>query len=213
MTSVSREGGPRTSPPDARPTSDQEPAVVVRAAKATLRDRLRAARELRPAAPSAEAARAERALAACAGAGVVAAYASRPGEPDTRILIERLRLSGVRVLLPVLRRAPDWAWYAGPEDLVAGPLGIPAPTGEPQGPGALRLAEWVWLPGLAGTPDGRRLGTGGGWYDRALAWASPAARLGLLLFDDEVLDDVPTEDWDRRVQLLVTERRRVDVGE
>ena len=59
-----------------------------------------------------------RALAACAGAGVVAAYVARPDEPATADLIEGLRLSGVRVLLPVLRREPDWAWYTGPDGLI-----------------------------------------------------------------------------------------------
>lgn len=140
----------------------------------------------------------------------MAAYASAAAEPDTASLIEELRLAEVPVLLPVLRHEPGWAWYTGPEHLTAGPYGIPQPQGPVLGPEALGLADWVWLPGLAGTPDGRRLGTGGGWYDRALAWANPSARLGLLLFDDEVLPELPTEEWDRRVHLLVTEARRID---
>lgn len=142
---------------------------------------------------------------------MVAAYVARPDEPATADLIEQLRLAEVRVLLPVLRREPAWAWYTGPDELSPGPLGIPAPAGPSLGPAVLGQADWVWLPGLAGTPDGRRLGSGGGWYDRALAWASPQTRLGMLLFDDEVLDDLPTEPWDRPVHLLVTDRRRVDV--
>lgn len=180
-------------------------------AKAELRASLRSARAARTPDPRSDDARTARALAACAGTPVVAAYASVAGEPDTLALIEYLRLAEVPVLLPLLRRSPDWAWYTGPSDLAPGPFGIPAPTGPGLGPDALGLAGWVWLPGLAGTPDGRRLGTGGGWYDRALAWASPTARLGLLLHDDEVLDDLPTDPWDRPVHLLVTERRRIDV--
>ena len=194
MTSAGPEGLPRAS-----------------RSKAELRAGLRAARAARVPDPPADEARTIRALAACAGAQVVAAYAALPGEPATAELIEQLRLSGVRVLLPVLRREPGWAWYAGPDGLVPGPLGIPAPTGSPLGPDALSAADWIWLPGLAGTPDGRRLGTGGGWYDRALAWAARGAPRGLLLFDDEVLDDLPTDDWDRPVDVLVTERRRLDV--
>lgn len=178
--------------------------------KAELRTRLRAARAARVPDPAGDDARTVRALTACAGAGVVAAYVARPDEPATADLIEQLRLAEVRVLLPVLRSEPAWAWYTGPDGLSPGPRGIPVPTGPALGPEALGQADWVWLPGLAGTPDGRRLGSGGGWYDRALAWAPTRARLGLLLFDDEVLDDVPTEAWDRSVHVLVTDRRRVD---
>ena len=182
-------------------------------AKPALRTRLRAARAVRVPDRAADEARTVRALAACAGAAVVAAYTSLPEEPQTFELIERLRLAQVQVLLPVLTGDPDWAFYSGPSGLAPGPRGILRPTGPALGPEALGLAGWIWLPGLAGSPQGHRLGTGGGWYDRALAWADASARLGLLLFDDEVLDAVPVDPWDRDVHLIVTEKRRVDCAE
>jgi 5-formyltetrahydrofolate cyclo-ligase len=183
-----------------------------RRAKAELRARLSASRAARDPDPRAEVARAVRCLAACAGVRVVAAYAARPGEPSTQQLVDALLAAEVAVLLPVLGPDPDWAWYTGADHLVAGRREILQPDGPRLGAGALERAGFIWLPGLAGTRDGRRLGTGGGWYDRALAWARPDATRGLLLFDDEVLDDVPTEDWDQPVDLIVTEQRRIECG-
>ena len=148
--------------------------------------------------------RTERALALCGHSEVVALYASVEGEPDTWELIDALVAGGTRVLLPVLRREPDWAWYTGRDHLKASWRGILQPTGPQLGAGVLVRAEWIWVPGLAATRAGHRLGTGGGWYDRALLKASPRARIGILLHDGEVVDEVPTEPWDRRVQFLLT---------
>jgi 5-formyltetrahydrofolate cyclo-ligase len=180
--------------------------------KGRLRDQLRGARSQHHETPAAPTARTVRALAACAGATTVAAYVSRLDEPDTSELITALWQAEVKVLLPVLSSQPDWAWYAGPGTLAPGPLGIYQPAGPRQGGTALAQADWIWLPGLAGTPDGRRLGTGGGWYDRALLLSRADAKRGLLLFDNEVLADLPTQDWDQPIDLLVTEERRIDCG-
>jgi 5-formyltetrahydrofolate cyclo-ligase len=179
------------------------------AGKAQLRAQIKAERSTRLPDPQASCARTKIALAACAGAAVVAAYTSRADEPDTAHLLQQLLAAGTRVLLPVLTTAPDWAWYTGDAALVPGPRGIAQPSGARLGAGALAEADWIWLPGLAGTPSGDRLGTGGGWYDRALAQARPDARRGLLLFDSEVVHELPTDPWDEPVHLLVTELRRI----
>ena len=171
------------------------------AAKDALRNRLRARRD---STPLSDGDRSQRAGDLCAGSAVVAAYGSTRGEPGSWELIDALAARGVRVLLPRLGREPDWAWYAGRDQLVPSWRGIPQPAGEPLGAEALAQADWIWVPGLAGTAAGDRLGTGGGWYDRALAHARADTPIGLLLFDGELLDELPTDPWDRRVDWILT---------
>ena len=63
----------------------------------------------------------------------------------------------------------------------------------------------VWIvPGLAFTRDGRRLGYGGGWYDRYLAMAAQDALAIGVAYPFQMLDDLPTDEHDRRVAHVVT---------
>lgn len=135
--------------------------------------------------------------------GVVALYASRPGEPGTLDLIDAVQHAGWRVLLPRLGREPDWAWATAP--LRPGWAGIPEPTGPALGAHALAEADLVILPALAVARDGARLGTGGGWYDRALPHARPGTPRWALTNAEEVLDGLPTEPHDLPVDAVVTE--------
>lgn len=188
--------------PDSRP-----PRADGATGKEALRARHRAQRALRP--DAAGAAFAERGFALASGCRVAALYAAVGNEPDTWPLIAALHGSGVRVLLPVLagRRRPDWAWYAGPDALRPGWHGIPEPTTPALGAGALAEASVVFCSALAATPAGERLGGGGGWYDRALGDAAPDALVVALCFDAEVVEHLPTDPWDRRVDVVLTERR------
>jgi 5-formyltetrahydrofolate cyclo-ligase len=88
--------------------------------------------------------------------------------------------------------------------LAPGRFGLLEPLGPRLGPTALGTADVVVVPALAVSRDGARLGRGGGYYDRALQHARPGAVLVALLFDDELLDEVPAEDHDHRVTAVVT---------
>lgn len=156
---------------------------------------------------------AENVLKLLANAETVACYASVRPEPDTNELLARLHQNGIRVLLPKLHDTPDWAWYDGPDRLEPGPHRIPQPVSAGLGAAALTRAQAIVLPGLAGTPTGKRLGTGGGWYDRALEHANPDAPRILLLHDTEILEDLPTDPWDQPVDYLVTPIRVITCGE
>ncbi len=146
---------------------------------------------------------------------VVACYLSRPGEPGTEALLEALR-GRVRLLVPKLGRAsgdasgpqPDWAWLGEISALEEGLFGIPSPDGEALGAQALAQADVVIAAGLAAGPDGNRIGTGGGWFDRALLHRSPDVPVLVLLNDDEVRP-CPAEPHDHPVDWLVTPTRTI----
>lgn len=147
---------------------------------------------------------------------VVAAYLSSGSEPATLQLVAWFAALDIRVMLPVLTsgqeqpgraREPGWAVYAGPDALRVGVLSILEPTTTRLPAGALAEAELIICPGLAANPAGQRLGRGGGWYDRALSHASDSAPVWVWLNDDEVLETIPTQSWDRSVSAIVTPTR------
>lgn len=137
-------------------------------------------------------------------ARAVALHCAARGELPTAALLAAARAAGKRVALP--RVGPEGAglrWADGPAALAPGSHGILEPPGEAPlaDPAALDL---VLAPGLAFDRAGRRLGQGGGDYDRLLA-ALPA-RVAVVgwCHDFQVVAAVPTEPHDRRVGWLAT---------
>lgn len=63
----------------------------------------------------------------------------------------------------------------------------------------------VVVPGLAFTPDGHRLGQGGGHYDRFLARLRPECVTIGVCFAEQVCERLPAEAHDVRVDVVVTD--------
>lgn len=195
------------------PTPPEPPPAGIhpssRDAKRDLRRRLLTGRRARSVADigAAASALADHALAwePVRRARTVTAYVSVGAEPGTGPLLERLRAAGTRVLLPVVLPDLDldWAAYTGPGSLAAARLGLLEPTGTLLGVDAVLDADVLLVPGLAVSATGNRLGRGGGCYDRALARAA-GRPVAVLLHDDEVGVDVPTEAHDRPVTHAIT---------
>jgi 5-formyltetrahydrofolate cyclo-ligase len=137
-------------------------------------------------------------------AGTIAAYYSLSSEPDTHGLVYALWKRGGYVLLPLLRPDADldWASYEGPDSLRPGPRGLAEPGEPARGMDAVTRADLVLVPALAVDRGGVRLGRGGGSYDRALARVAPGIPTIALLYDGELLDEVPADDHDQRVRLV-----------
>lgn len=180
----------------------------IAAAKTALRRHLLAARAGLSAQQRAVAARALRDtvldLPQAQMAGTVAAYYSLAAEPDTHGLVYAIWKRGSYVLLPLLRPDSDldWASYEGPDSLRPGPRGLVEPAEPPRGLDAVTRADLVLVPALAVDRRGVRLGRGGGSYDRALARVGPNVPTVALLYDGELLDEVPAGPHDQRVRLV-----------
>ena len=190
-----------------------EEAAETRRAKRELRVRLLAARSARSDGDRASDADAlcarVLALAEVASAGILACYVSNSEEPGTEPLIRGLVSSRHTVLLPLLGSDfdLDWAAFEPGTPLRAGRFGIREPTGPRLGREAIGTAGVVICPGLAADERGRRLGRGGGSFDRALSRVPDRVLRVVLLYDDEVLATVPTAPHDQPVDVVVTPRR------
>ncbi|RYU08421.1 5-formyltetrahydrofolate cyclo-ligase [Nocardioides iriomotensis] len=189
---------------------DERETVPVDGAKIALRDQLSTARRRRSLLDVGESGRAiaQHLLATpeVRRAATVAAYVSRGLEPGTGPLIDAVRASGRHVILPVVLpdKDLDWGRYTGADGLADARFGLLEPAEPHLGVDAVATADVVLVPAVAVDRSGMRLGRGGGCYDRALARVPVGTFVCALLYDDEVLDAVPSAPHDRRVTAVVT---------
>ena len=135
-------------------------------------------------------------------ARAVLLFAPLPGEPDVTALFNARshapRVAGDRLEV-VATHAPP-----GGDGWRRGAYGIWEPLGPAIDPRTIDLAL---VPGLAFAPDGRRLGRGGGYYDRLLpTLRGDCLKVGVA-FDEQILDDLPTEPHDALLEIVVTPSR------
>lgn len=137
---------------------------------------------------------------------VVAAYVPSGTEPGSRAMLDALTGQGVRVLVPVVPPGPagalDWARYDTADTLSAARFGLHEPAGDRLGADAIGTASVVFLPALAASRTGVRLGRGAGYYDRSVG--STGAELVAVVFDDELVDDLPADPHDVPVDWVLT---------
>jgi 5-formyltetrahydrofolate cyclo-ligase len=184
-------------------TSQRDPV----AAKAALREQFLARRRARPAPQRAAAAAAVMSslVRGLAGTRTLAAYIPDETEPGAGRLPAAYTQLGARVLLPIVPAdGRELIWAVDTGRLAPGRFGRLEPVGPRLGPTAIGAADVVVCPALAVDRRGVRLGRGGGYYDRALVHARADAVLVALVFDEELVDELPAEEHDRRVDAVVT---------
>jgi 5-formyltetrahydrofolate cyclo-ligase len=180
--------------------------------KAALRREARLRLQALPAAERArmgvEVARRVWTLPELAGARTLLLYSSLPGEVPTPAIAREAWRRGIAVTYP--RCLPETRELAlhrvgEPGRLRPGAYGIHEPDAGCPLAGVEEI-DVALIPGLAWDRAGHRLGRGAGYYDRLLAhprWR--ALRCGLFLSAQE-LPALPADDWDVRLDRVVTER-------
>jgi 5-formyltetrahydrofolate cyclo-ligase len=141
----------------------------------------------------------------------IALYLPFDRETDTAALIRAARRRGVRVFVPVIvdRRHGRIRFYPLDGRTRRGVFGISVPkrTARPLSP---RWLDLIVVPLVGIDAGGRRLGMGGGFYDRALEfrrrrrrWQGP--HLVGLAFDCQRIESAYAEPWDVSLDSLATE--------
>ncbi|MVU82960.1 5-formyltetrahydrofolate cyclo-ligase [Nocardia sp. ET3-3] len=174
--------------------------------KRAWREEILAARKTLPAdVREREAAALAAAAHALGGDGWVCAYVPVGGEPGSLAMLDALRDSGARVLLPVTGEPGplEWAEYTGPEGLRRGRFGLREPAGAPIANG-IAMAATILVPALAVDHRGVRLGRGAGYYDRSLSACRADARLVAVVRDTELVERLPEESHDHRMGWALT---------
>jgi 5-formyltetrahydrofolate cyclo-ligase len=139
------------------------------------------------------------------GVDYIAAYLSRPNEPGTRDFLSWACKRGIRVILPVSRDDGllDWAPYDA-NDEMEDIAGMPAPTTEILSPMAIDNVGLIIVPAATVDRTGMRMGWGQGYFDKTLGSMQKCPPVYAVIFDDELVDTVPSEVHDKTVNGVVT---------
>jgi len=146
------------------------------------------------------------ALVARTGARSISCFLSTTTEPGTREFVDRAVARGIRVLLPVTRTDGllDWAVATADIDIAEGMYGLPEPVGELLGPIAVNSVDLLVIPAAAVDRTGMRLGWGRGFFDKTLGSMERCPPVYAVVYDTEILDEVPRDLHDQRVTGVVT---------
>ena len=135
-------------------------------------------------------------------ARIIAGYAALPSEPN----LQPFRWKGPqRWLLP--RVEGDSLVFNAVEnatELQPGSFGVAEPHSQHCPLADPSSADLIFVPGLAFTTQGHRLGRGGGYYDRLLSTLSPSVfRVGICL-DQQLVKELPCLPHDEKVDLVLS---------
>ncbi len=141
-------------------------------------------------------------------------YAPLAGEIDLSPLLDEGLRAGKAIALP--RFIEETGAYLAfqirdaADDCAPGKFGISEPTAQ-CAPFPLKGLDLVLAPGVGFDAAGRRLGRGQGFYDRLLAQIS-GVKCGVA-FDQQLVERIPREEHDVRMNCILTPTRWLEISE
>lgn len=131
--------------------------------------------------------------------GVIYCYAPIQGEVDITPLIANALADDKIVALPKVE-GEEIVFYQirSMQDLEPGAFHVPEPKTGIYAP----KADVIFVPGIAFTEDGSRMGYGGGFYDRYLS-CHKIYSIGVA-YDFQILKDIPTEHHDISLDEIIS---------
>ncbi len=130
-------------------------------------------------------------------------YCSFSSEAPTDKLMEILENAGGKIYCPRIENGNMQAVEKS-EDFTLSSMRIREPVGEEY----LGEIDMIIAPLLAVDKKGNRLGYGGGYYDKFFKIHDKAKRIGFA-YDFQIVESVPAEEWDERLDCIVTDKRVV----
>jgi 5-formyltetrahydrofolate cyclo-ligase len=134
-------------------------------------------------------------------------------EWDTRLLMAWAIAQGKTVAMPRVnqerRMLETYAVCDAVREVGPGYRGIPEPIPTCP-PVPLAAIDWVLVPGVAFDVEGRRIGYGGGYYDRLLPMLGETAARVAGALELQIVASVPAAPHDATVDAIVTEKRTLE---
>ena len=135
-------------------------------------------------------------------------YMSINNEVDLTYLMEQSFKEGKKVWLPrVIDKQMQFYRYDKDTKFKEGAYGIKEPdSDEVLVPDEKTL---IIMPGAVFSEDKKRIGYGGGYYDKYLS-KHPECQTVAVCYELQIFPDIPSEDYDIKPQVIVTEERIIE---
>lgn len=143
-----------------------------------------------------------------AGADIIHVYMNYRNEVRTAKFIQRCLRDGKRVAVPRVEAGHSLSAYEITDvekDIIRGFKGIPEPARAALNKIRPEEIDMVVMPGVAFDRSKRRLGYGGGYYDRFLPLLRPDCVKVGVAYGFQLMEDVPAEEHDAPADIVITE--------